>query len=58
MLSAKKKRYFTEVHKLLKAFTFAIPIMLTGIFRFFYNIAANIVTEQFSGTPNPSMRLA
>ena len=52
MLSARKKRNFTEGPMFFKMLTFAIPIMLTGILQILYNMADNIVVGRYSGDPN------
>lgn len=52
MLSTRKTRNFTEGPMFLKIFSFALPIMLTGILQILYNMADNIVVGRFSGDPN------
>ena len=47
--AAKKKRDFTDGPLFLPIFTFAIPIMLTGMLQILYNMADNIVVGRFSG---------
>ena len=51
MLTKKKSLSFTEGPMFFRIFTFAIPIMLTGILQILYNMADNIVVGQFSGDP-------
>lgn len=44
-----RKAYITEGPMFWRIFTFAIPLMLTGILQLVYNMADHIVVGQFSG---------
>ena len=48
MIATKKKLNFTEGPMFFRIFTFALPIMLTGVLQILYNMADNIVVGQFS----------
>lgn len=52
MIATKKKLNFTEGPMFFRIFTFALPIMLTGVLQILYNMADNIVVGQFSGDPH------